>query len=73
MKERISDAITSWLPLSAVAAGMAMMAGSILSLPAAKTMAAAVASGVTTFSAFLMRSYAKKQEQKPSITQQASR
>jgi hypothetical protein len=36
-------------------------------------MMAAVASGVMTFSAFLMRSYAKKQQQKSSIAQQASK
>lgn len=54
-KTRISHAITSWLPLSAVAAGTAMTAGSLLNLPVAKTAMAAVASGITTFSAFLMR------------------
>lgn len=62
MKTRISHAITSWLPLSAAAAGMAMMAGSLLNLPAAKTAMAAIATGITTFSAFLMRSYTKKGE-----------
>lgn len=61
-KERISHAITSWLPLSAVAAGIAMMAGSLLNLPVAKTVTAAVASGAMTFTAFLMRSYGKEKE-----------
>jgi len=62
MKERMSRAITNWLPLSAMAAGIAMMAGSLLNLPAAKTAMAAIASGITTFSGFLMRSYTKKGE-----------
>lgn len=62
MKKRISDAITSWLPLSAVAAGMAMMVGSLLNLPVAKTVTAAVASAAMTFTAFLMRSYGKEKE-----------
>ncbi len=57
MKERMSRAITSWLPLSAVSTGIAMMAGSLLNLPIAKTITAAVASGAMTFSAFVMRSY----------------
>ncbi|NOJ26629.1 MAG: hypothetical protein DA330_01265 [Nitrososphaera sp.] len=63
MKERISHAITSWLPLSTTAAGLAIMAGSFLNLPVAKTLVAAAMSGITTFSALLMRSYAKKEEQ----------
>jgi hypothetical protein len=62
MKERMSHAITCWLPISAVAAGIAMMAGSLLNLPAAKIITAAVASGAMTFSAFLMRSYGKEKE-----------
>lgn len=62
MKTRISHAITSWLPLSAVAAGTAMMAGWLLNLPAAKTAMAAIASDITAFSALLMRSYTKKGE-----------
>jgi hypothetical protein len=37
MNERMSHAITSWLPISAVAAGIAMMAGSLLNLPAANS------------------------------------
>jgi hypothetical protein len=60
MKERMSHAITSWLPISAVAAGIAMMAGSLLNLPAAKIITAAVASGAMTFSTFLMRPYGKE-------------
>lgn len=60
MNERMSHAITSWLPISAVAAGIAMMAGSLLNLPAAKIITAAVASGAMTFSAFLMRPYGKE-------------
>jgi len=70
MKERISHAINSWIPLSTVAAGMAIMAGSILNLPFAKTMLAAVISGIMTFSAFLMRSFAKKEA---TLRQQASK
>jgi hypothetical protein len=62
MKGRMSRAITSWLPISAVAAGIAMMAGLLLNLPAAKIITAAVASGAMTFSAFLMRSYGKEKE-----------
>lgn len=62
MKARISHAITSWLPLSALTAGITMMAGSLLNLLVAKTAMAAIASGITTFSAFLMRSYTKKGE-----------
>lgn len=74
MKTRISHAITSWLPLSAVAAGTAMMAGSLLNLPVAKTAMAAVTSGITTFSAFLMRSYTKKGEwEKEYVGHQASK
>jgi hypothetical protein len=60
MKESMSHAITSWLPISAVAAGIAMMAGSLLNLPAAKIITAAVASGAMTFSTFLMRPYGKE-------------
>jgi hypothetical protein len=56
----MSHAITSWLPISAVAAGIAMMAGSLLNLPAAKIITAAVASGAMTFSTFLMRPYGKE-------------
>jgi hypothetical protein len=63
MKERMSRAITSWLPLSTVAAGIAMMAGSLMNLPVAKTVAAAIASAAMTFSAFLMRSYGKKEKE----------
>lgn len=74
MKARILQAITSWLPLSAVAAGMAMMVGSLLNLPAAKTAMIAVATGIITFSAFLMRSYTKKGEgEKAYMSQQASK
>jgi hypothetical protein len=62
LKNRMSRAITSWMPLSAVAAGIAMMAGSLLNLPVAKTVTAAVTSGAMTFSAFLMRSYGKEKE-----------
>ena len=60
MKESMSHAITSWLPISAVAAGIAMMGGSLLNLPAAKIITAAVASGAMTFSTFLMRPYGKE-------------
>jgi hypothetical protein len=37
-----------------------MMAGSLLNLPAAKIITAAVASGAMTFSIFLMRPYGKE-------------
>jgi hypothetical protein len=60
MKERMFHAITSWLPISAVAARIAMMAGSLLNLPAAKIITAAVASGAMAFSTFLMRPYGKE-------------
>lgn len=63
LKNRMSRAITSWLPLSAVAAGIAIMAGSLLNLPVAKTVTAAIASAAMTFSAFLMRSYGKEKEE----------
>ncbi len=69
MKERMSHAIDSWLPLSTVAAGITIMAGSILNLPFAKTMLAAVTGGIATFSAFLMRSCAKREEQKDVLNQ----
>lgn len=73
MKERMSHAINSWLPVSTVAAGIAIMAASILNLSFAKTMLAAVISGVMNFSAFLTRSYAKKEEREATLRQQASR
>lgn len=63
LKNRMSRAITSWLPLSAVAAGIAIMAGSLLNLPVANTVTAAVAGAAMTFSAFLMRSYGKEKEE----------
>jgi hypothetical protein len=62
MMERMSHAITSWLPVSVVAAGIAMMAGSLLNLPVAKIITAAVTSGAVIFSAFLMGSYGKEKE-----------
>ena len=62
MMERMSHAITSWLPVSVVAAGIAMMAGSLLNLPVAKIITAAVTSGAVIFSAFLVRSYGKEKE-----------
>jgi hypothetical protein len=61
MMERMSHAITSWLPVSIVAAGIAMMAGSLLNLPVAKIITAAVTSGAV-ISAFIMGSYGKEKE-----------
>jgi hypothetical protein len=62
MMERMSHAIIRWLPISAIAARIAMMASLLLNLSAAKIITAAVASGAMTFSAFLMRSYGKEKE-----------
>lgn len=60
MDERVSHAITRWLPLSAVASGLTMVAGSLLNLPANKTIMAAITAGALTLSAFLFR--AKKEQ-----------
>ncbi|WP_187147625.1 hypothetical protein [Candidatus Nitrososphaera gargensis] len=46
-----------------MAAGIAIMAGSLLNLPVANTVTAAVAGAAMTFSAFLMRSYGKEKEE----------
>jgi len=73
MKERISHAITIWLPLSTMATRMAIMAGSFLNLPVAKTLVAAAISGITIFSALLIRSYAKKEAQNMPLRRQASK
>lgn len=62
MKERMMQAITSWLPLSTIAAGIAMIAGSLLNLPSARVMMAAIITALTTFSAFVMRSYGKEDQ-----------
>jgi hypothetical protein len=62
MMERMSHAIIRWLPISAIAARIAMMAGSLLNQPVAKIITAAVTSGAVIFSAFLMRSYGKEKE-----------
>jgi hypothetical protein len=61
-KERISHAMTGWLPLSAVAAGTVLMVGPLLNLSPVKIATAAIASCIITFSAFPTRSYAKEGE-----------
>ncbi|GEM_PF-3538665 len=57
---RISRAITNWLPLSAIAAGIAVVSGLLFHLHAIRTLVAAIVTGALVFSAFLLRSYSRK-------------
>ncbi|MEO9295547.1 MAG: hypothetical protein ABI347_08105 [Nitrososphaera sp.] len=59
MNKRTLDALTKWLPLSAVASGLSLAIGSILNLPQMSTVTAATVAGVTVFTGFAMRSYGR--------------
>jgi hypothetical protein len=59
MNKRAFDALTKWIPLSAVASGLSLAIGSILDLPQMSTVMAATIAGITVFTGFVMRSYGK--------------
>lgn len=59
MNKRTLDALTKWVPLSAVASGLSLAIGSILNIPQMSTVMAATVAGVTVFAGFAMRSYGK--------------
>ena len=63
---KISDLISTWIPLVIISAGIPLLIGSLLAMPQDKIIITAILAAVVAIIAFLMRPYFKSEiEQTP--------
>jgi hypothetical protein len=63
---KISDLISTWIPLVIISAGIPLLVGSLLAMPQDKIIITSILAAVVAIIAFLMRPYFKSEiEQNP--------
>ena len=63
---KISDLISTWIPLVIISAGIPLLIGSLLAMPQDKIIITSILAAVVAIIAFLMRPYFKSEiEQTP--------
>ena len=61
--DRMKEAMTKWLPYSAMAAGISFVVGFVLHVPPPQVITSVGLSAILVFSALVMRSYGRQEKQ----------
>lgn len=62
MVDRVRLAVTKWLPLSAVGAGISFVAGFVLNIAPAQVLVAAAMTATLVFSGLIFQSFGREKE-----------
>lgn len=71
--KRITDLITTWIPLVIISAGIPLILGSLLKMDQDKMIIASILAAVVAISGFLMRHYFKEEKEEKTQTENSNR